>query len=222
MKELLAQILLSAAGEMWKREPTLGKYTAETAEHELNLAFHYAAELRHWLPWLDCDFDVTKPNFNRERPDIILHKRSSNKANFLVIEIKGERFRSGVPADLEIRSRWFTGELRYRFGASLILDEDRYTAEACVLFRGPPESETSRKLADLTRPLDPPKFIRVRRKTLNGMVKRLAESPSADNSSLEREIDQQVHALYGLTPEEIQIVVMGTGSQTPCQTCLSF
>lgn len=60
MTELLAQILLAAAGQMWKRDPTLGKYTAETAEHELNLAFHYAAELRRWLPWLDCDFGKLK------------------------------------------------------------------------------------------------------------------------------------------------------------------
>jgi hypothetical protein len=29
---------------------------------------------------------------------------------------------------------------------------------------------------------------------------------SADTSALEREIDQQVYALYGLTPEEIKIV----------------
>jgi hypothetical protein len=30
--------------------------------------------------------------------------------------------------------------------------------------------------------------------------------PAADTSALEREIDQQVYALYGLTPEEIKIV----------------
>ena len=29
---------------------------------------------------------------------------------------------------------------------------------------------------------------------------------AADTSALEREIDQQVYALYGLTPEEIAIV----------------
>jgi hypothetical protein len=192
---------------MWKREPTLGKYTAETAEHELNLAFHYAAELRHWLPWLDCDFDVTKLNFNRERPDIILHRRGSNKANLLVIEIKRERFRSGVPADLEqIRTRWFRGNLRYRFGASLILDEDRCTAEACVLFREQPESETRRKLADLTRPLAPPKFNDVQGKTLHGLISRLTDAASSDNSSLEREIDQQIHALYAPTLAELTIV----------------
>ncbi len=31
----------------------------------------------------------------------------------------------------------------------------------------------------------------------------------ADTSALEREIDQSVYALYGLTPEEIQIVEGG-------------
>lgn len=32
------------------------------------------------------------------------------------------------------------------------------------------------------------------------------KNPAADTSALEREIDQQVYALYGLTPEEIKIV----------------
>ena len=32
------------------------------------------------------------------------------------------------------------------------------------------------------------------------------KDPAADTSALEREIDQQVYALYGLTPEEIAIV----------------
>lgn len=30
--------------------------------------------------------------------------------------------------------------------------------------------------------------------------------PTPDTSALEREIDQQVYALYGLTPEEIAVV----------------
>jgi hypothetical protein len=212
MKELLAQILLSAAGEMWKREPTLGKYTAETAEHELNLAFHYAAELRHWLPWLDCDFDVTKLNFNRERPDIILHRRSSNKANFLVIEIKRERFRSGVPADLEqIRTRWFMGNLRYRYGASLILDEiDHSAVEVRVLFRDQPEDELMRKLTARSRRLQPPEPLAVQKSPLPRLVDQIVvakpRDARTDTSELEQEIDRHVYALYGLTPEEIKIV----------------
>ncbi len=31
-------------------------------------------------------------------------------------------------------------------------------------------------------------------------------SPTADTNAMEREIDQEVYALYGLTPEEIAIV----------------
>ena len=37
------------------------------------------------------------------------------------------------------------------------------------------------------------------------------ENPAADTSALEREIDQQVYALYGRTPEEIRIVCTDTG-----------
>ena len=32
------------------------------------------------------------------------------------------------------------------------------------------------------------------------------KDPSADTSALERQIDEMVYALYGLTPEEIAIV----------------
>ena len=38
------------------------------------------------------------------------------------------------------------------------------------------------------------------------IVAKKQHDPAADTSALEREIDQQVYALYGLTPEEIAIV----------------
>ncbi len=34
--------------------------------------------------------------------------------------------------------------------------------------------------------------------------------PAADTSALEREIDERVYRLYGLTPEEIKIIEEGT------------
>ena len=190
MKDLIARILCSAAQAMWRKEPTLGKYTSETAEYELNLAFHYAAELRNWFPFLDCDFDVTKPNFNRERPDIILHRRGSD-LNFLVVEVKRERFREAVLADLQqIRERWFRGNLRYRYGAAAILDEDGCGFEAQVLSREQPEQESSTlSLADMSSPLQV--STRVRR--------------SVALSDLEREIENLLYTLYGLRAEEIQI-----------------
>jgi hypothetical protein len=137
MRRLLQQVLLSAAKEMWNADPTLGEYTRETAEHELNLAFHYASTLKRWLPWFDTDFDVTKSNFNNARPDIILHIRGGHGANFLVVEIKRQSNPEGIGEDLEkIRTKWFGGRLNYRFGAGLILDEARRTAEVTILERG--------------------------------------------------------------------------------------
>jgi hypothetical protein len=98
---------------MWKKDPTLGQYTSETNQHELNLAFHYASELRDWLPWLDCDFDVSKASCNYERPDIVVHRRKIHALNFLVIEIKREKYRHNVPADVnQIRERWFENHFR--------------------------------------------------------------------------------------------------------------
>jgi adenine-specific DNA-methyltransferase len=38
------------------------------------------------------------------------------------------------------------------------------------------------------------------------ILKSKSENPSADTGALEREIDHEVYALYGLTPEEIKIV----------------
>ena len=47
-------------------------------------------------------------------------------------------------------------------------------------------------------------------KPLEHLVERILAAkqanPAADTSAMEREIDQQVCALYGLTPEEIAIV----------------
>lgn len=34
----------------------------------------------------------------------------------------------------------------------------------------------------------------------------IQKNPAADTSTLEREIDQNVYALYGLTPEEIRVI----------------
>ena len=158
MKDLLTRILSSAASAMWRNEPTLGRYTRETAEHELNLAFHYAAELRGWFPWLDCDFDVTKLNFNRERPDIILHRRNTG-LNFLVIEVKRAGRAAGVKADLKkIRDHWFAGGLRYRFGASVVLDEPNHSFAIRLLSRDDSERELTLSKAALSKPVSRPEF----------------------------------------------------------------
>jgi len=215
VKALLARILCSVARRMWQNEPTLGEYTSETAEHELNLAFHFAAELRGWFPWLDCDFDVTKRNFNRNRPDIILHSRNT-AYNFLVVEVKREKSRHAVPADLRrIRENWFEGNLQYRFGAAIILDEDKQGFEAQVLSRiHKDQGPQVLKGLNMGTPLQPQNFSPFGRKTLCKAIDRIAGAKKRDRnqetSTLEREIDQLVYALYGLTAGEIALVESST------------
>ena len=160
MKQLLAHILCSAAYSMWQKTPTLGKYTSETDQHELNLAFHYACELRNWFPWLDCDFDVAKVACNQERPDIILHKRAIHTSNFLVIEIKRGKYRNNVRQDLkQIRERWFENHYRYIFGATVILVDDKPKFEVQILSREEKDAEpVILSSAIMAKPLSIPDF----------------------------------------------------------------
>lgn len=198
MKDLIARILLSAANRMWQREPTLGNYTAETAEHELNLAFHFAAEIRFWFPWLDCDFDVTKPNFDSNRPDIILHRRREHVLNFLVVEIKRKRNRDEAPEDLKkIRRKWFQSPLLYRFGASLLLDEDRQQADVTVLSRSQPREANPLRLAKIKPIPLPPSLSVTGRKIFQGISNRLAaEQNEQAQRKLLAEIDAKVFEFY--------------------------
>ena len=196
---------------MWQKDPTLGKYTPETAETEWNLVFHFACELRNWFPWLDCDIDLTKPNFSSNRPDIILHRRERD-FNFLVVEVKREESRHKVPADLDkIRNKWFGNALRYRFGAAMILGGSDHTFEAQVLSR----SELAAGLSVLSKSnmgtaLPVGRCSGAYRATFAKLIDRVLavkqRDAEADVSALELEIDHLACSLYVPTRDEIQIV----------------
>lgn len=137
MTRLLGTILASAAQQMWKDEPTLSRYTFATMEHELNVAFHYACQLRRWLPWFDCDFDIQKPGMGLRRPDIIFHLRGIHEGNFLVIEVKRKGDIGEARADLaKTREYWFGEHFKYEFGASVCFDEKAQTTKLCVIQNG--------------------------------------------------------------------------------------
>lgn len=170
----------------------------ETAEHELNVAFHYACELRRWFPWLDCDFDVSKRNHNHARPDIILHRRMSN-FNFLVIELKREHSLNAVREDLRrIRENWFQGGLCYRFGASVILDDQCQGCKVRVLERDQPERETILCLQRQdTPPLLVPNFARIRRSTLFNSVERVSNNRDlCGRTEAQRILDRLIHRFF--------------------------
>ena len=140
------------------------------------------------------------------------YRRLRYDVNFLVIEIKREQSRNGVPADLKkIRDDWFADNLHYRFGAEVILDENRHGVEIQILSRQQKDEQPLIKtLANMDAQLTVPDFARVRRETLSKAVDRIAaakqSNAEADTSAMEREMDELVYALYGLTPEEIELV----------------
>jgi hypothetical protein len=185
---------------MWQKDPTLGKYTSYTFQHELNLSFHFATELHNWFSWLDCDFDVAKAGGNRERPDIILHRRASHALNFLVIEIKREKSRKDVPVDLmQIRQRWFGYPLAYRFGAAVILEDDKPEFEVQILSRQERgENPIILKHSNMGAPLVAPSCDRVH---LEKVAHKILETADTGNDAaaqaLQREMDTLVFGCYG-------------------------
>ena len=65
-------------------------------------------------------------------------------------------------------------------------------------------------MATVPIPDFPPKDEQVLTKLVDRILAAKRKNPEADTSALEREIDQLVYALYGLTPEEIRIVEEAT------------
>lgn len=124
MNEHIASLVFAALRNLFERQPDLSSFTPQTNEREPNLSFHFANELWPYLFWLNCDLDVTKPDMESKRPDVIFHRRGTHLLNVLVVEVKRRKNPVGVKGDLKkIKNYWFGGQLAYCFGASVLLDE---------------------------------------------------------------------------------------------------
>lgn len=208
MIELVANILASAAMSLAEEQPTLSKFTSETNEYEPNLSFHYANTLRRFLFWLDCDFDVIKPNFENKRPDIIFHKRGIHSLNFLVVEVK--RSERDAEEDIEkINDNWFKEPLSYRFGASVVLREN---GSFCVqlLESSAGEEKTRRSNEDFKKlVISVAADQRAALTKLSDRIREVQQELEANTTELEGELDRLVYALYARTREKIKPVEGG-------------
>jgi hypothetical protein len=182
-----------------EEQPTLSKFTSETNEYEPNLSFHYANSLRRFLFWLDCDFDVSKPNLGNRRPDIIFHRRGIHALNFLVVEVKRSE-RDATEDIAKIKDYWFNKPLFYRFGASVVLGENGSFSVRLLESRTGKE-ETRGNNKDFNK-LCIPK-VSERQAALPKLADRILavkqRDGEADTSALERELDRSGYVLYGLT-----------------------
>lgn len=126
-QQYLTVAIRSACVRLFESQPDLHRLTSETDQREPNLSFHFASTLWPYLPWLNCDFDVLKPHLGSKRPDIIFHRRSTHRFNFLVVEVK--RHPDDIAEDLaKITGTWFDGRLNYRFGAAVFLSPETRSA----------------------------------------------------------------------------------------------
>lgn len=133
-QQYLTSAIRRAYLRLFETQPNLDQFTSETHQREPNLSFHFANALWPHLPWLNCDFDVIKPNLGSKRPDIIFHRRGTHRFNFLVVEVK--RDSEDMAADLtKIMDTWFDGRLNYRFGAAIFLSPETRSAGFRIVSR---------------------------------------------------------------------------------------
>ncbi len=121
MNELkIKEKLENAIKNLFLNQEDIFEFTSESGATEWNLAHHLAFEIQKEFPQLQHDIELTKSSFEFNRPDIILHKRGNHNNNFLVIEIK---YQKNTQNDInKIKNNWFEHPLRYKFGASIRID----------------------------------------------------------------------------------------------------
>src|SRR5262249_4173538 len=114
----IKRMLKSAARNLFENQPTIYNFTSESGRTERNIAHHFANEIMKQCPSLDCDLEISKRNIKNKRPDIILHKRGTNKENRLVVEVKTDQTQREINNDIDkVKTDWFESKLCYQFGS---------------------------------------------------------------------------------------------------------
>ena len=122
--ETIEGLITQACQNLLRAQRNLFQFTSQTNQTEWNLAHHLANELHAVFPDYDCDLEMTKPNLGNRRPDIVIHRRGSQDENLLVVEVK--RSKELVASDVQkIRDYWLVPPLQYRFGAVVVIEENR-------------------------------------------------------------------------------------------------
>ena len=118
----IEKLIEEAIANLFTHQPDFWDFTSATNQTEWNIAHHLANELHAMQRHYHCDLDISKPNMDARRPDIILHRRGRHNQNFLVLEVK--RHVGDVEDDiLKIREWWFSPPLRYYFGAVIAIPD---------------------------------------------------------------------------------------------------
>ncbi|KAF6615080.1 hypothetical protein ACT3XG_17370 [Paenibacillus polymyxa] len=151
MENLVKNIIYSSIQNFFENEHDFFDYTSQTGMTEWNLTYHLCNELSKYIFWLNKEVDVTKRNYENKRPDIIFHKRRTNKFNFLVVEVKKNPHDKRLDI-IKLKEDWMKEPLEYRFGVYINI-WNKYKFEAILITRDGEEiqiNETTSKYIPFT------------------------------------------------------------------------
>ena len=123
MTEIIRDILILSFRKLKELQPDLLESTSETTMTEWNFGHHYANILCQYFDGYDCELDCIKRSMDRNRPDIIFHKRKTSEHNLFVLELKiSEKISSSDSK--KIKEKWMDGSLNYKYGCCISVSRD--------------------------------------------------------------------------------------------------
>lgn len=145
---LLNQLVESALNELYRND----QYLLDHYVHERSIVFRFAHYLQNLLnnceifSEFDLDVEYNRNGYrpkripcrrNGAKPDVIIHKRGSNKSNLLMIEFK-TYWDTRTSGDLKKLKEFTRCDGRYNFslGLSIIFGEDRNAVGIKVVRNG--------------------------------------------------------------------------------------
>jgi hypothetical protein len=139
----IEKLIKEAIANLFAHQSEFWDFTSATNQTEWNIAHHLANQLHAMQRHYHCDLDVSKPNMDARRPDIILHRRRRHNQNFLVIEVK--RHVGDVDYDIvKIRDWWFSPPLLYHLGAVVAVPDGAELGDCFVsVFTNPHHPATA-------------------------------------------------------------------------------
>ncbi|HUC19264.1 MAG TPA: hypothetical protein VMA37_16415 [Acetobacteraceae bacterium] len=118
MEDEIRKRISSALTRFRCEEIERGRMTTDSNVTEWHFAYHFANCLSQQFPCHTCDIEVSKPNLNNKRPDIIIHKRGTHDHNLLIVELKRDRSADEIRDDIiKIKRHMFAAPYCYQFGA---------------------------------------------------------------------------------------------------------
>ncbi|MFK0522190.1 hypothetical protein ACINKY_08245 [Paenibacillus illinoisensis] len=198
MEDLMRNIIYSSIQNFFENENDFFEYTSQTGMTEWNLTHHLCNELSKYIFWLNNELDVAKLNHDNKRPDIIFHRRQTNRFNLLVVEAKKNR-RDRHSDINKIKENWMVGRLKYRFGAYINI-WGIHEFEAILITRNSKEFEEVKIDGNNSKYISPMIIENQFRDNIKKVINEINNDSNHEflESSLKKKLDNEILKVFSL------------------------